>query len=215
MRDGGRRVTDTDPGTRSVIAVRTRAGAVARHADPVRIAVIVNGPPGSGKSTLAADLAVSLGLPLLAKDAIKETLLDVVGYVDRAESRQLGAAAGEVGWTVLAGCPHGAVIDTWLAPDSRDVASAGLARARVGAAVEVWCDCSPALTRQRYESRTRHPGHFDGALLDDLDGVIGAAEPLAITPVVRVRTDVPVDIPDVVRRIREALPGEVGRAPTD
>ncbi len=65
---------------------------------------------------------------------------------------------------------------------------------------------------------TRHPGHFDAALLDDLDDlddVIATAEPLAITPVVRVRTDVEVDIVDVVRRIRESLPGEVGRAPTD
>ena len=180
--------------------------------------MIVNGPPGSGKSTMAADLASSLGLPLLAKDAIKETLLDVVGYADRAESRRLGAAAGEIGWTVLATCPDGAVIDTWLAPSTRDIASLGLARARVDGAVEVWCECPPDLTRQRYASRTRHPGHFDAALLDDLDDlddVIATAEPLAITPVVRVRTDVEVDIVDVVRRIRESLPGEVGRAPTD
>ncbi len=191
------------------------AAGDATTSPAVRIAVIVNGPPGSGKSTLAADLARSLGLPLLAKDAIKETLLDVVGYADRAGSRRLGAAAGEIGWTVLATCPHGGVIDTWLAPTARDVASVGLARARVNAAVEVWCECPADLTRQRYASRTRHPGHFDAELLDDLDDVIAAAEPLAITPVVRVRTDIKVDIADVVRRIREALPGEVGRAPTD
>lgn len=35
--------------------------------------VLVAGRPGSGKSTLAAALAAELGLPLLAKDEIKET----------------------------------------------------------------------------------------------------------------------------------------------
>jgi predicted kinase len=34
--------------------------------------VLVAGWPGSGKSTLAAALAAELGLPLLAKDEIKE-----------------------------------------------------------------------------------------------------------------------------------------------
>jgi predicted kinase len=38
--------------------------------------VIVSGPPGAGKSTLAIPLARRLGLPLLRKDHIKETLHD-------------------------------------------------------------------------------------------------------------------------------------------
>ena len=41
--------------------------------------VIVSGPPGSGKSTLARDLALRLGLPLFAKDTIKESLMDTLG----------------------------------------------------------------------------------------------------------------------------------------
>ena len=49
----------------------------------MRVAVIVNGPPGSGKSTLAGPLAEALSLPLLAKDAVKETLLDQLGFADR------------------------------------------------------------------------------------------------------------------------------------
>ena len=39
-----------------------------------RWVVIVNGPPGSGKSTLAGPLARELGVPLIAKDAVKETI---------------------------------------------------------------------------------------------------------------------------------------------
>jgi predicted kinase len=38
--------------------------------------VIVSGPPGAGKSSLAIPLAQRLGLPLLRKDHIKETLHD-------------------------------------------------------------------------------------------------------------------------------------------
>jgi predicted kinase len=38
--------------------------------------VVVAGWPGSGKSTLAAALAAEMRLPLLAKDEIKEALMD-------------------------------------------------------------------------------------------------------------------------------------------
>ena len=38
--------------------------------------VVVTGPPGSGKSTLAPSLADELDLPLLAKDTVKQALLD-------------------------------------------------------------------------------------------------------------------------------------------
>jgi predicted kinase len=177
------------------------------HDARVRIAVIVNGPPGSGKSTLAGPLADALALPLLAKDAVKETLLDQVGYVDRAESRRIGAASGEVLWTVLGGCPHGAVLESWLAPHTRDVVRAGLARAVVDRMVEVWCRCPPGEARRRYAARLHHPGHFDAALLPDLDAVLATAEPLALGPVVEVPTDRPVDIDRVVHQVLAHLSG--------
>lgn len=55
--------------------------------------VIVTGLPAAGKSTLAARLAVALGLPLLAKDAVKEALFDVLGTGDAAWSRRLSDAS--------------------------------------------------------------------------------------------------------------------------
>ena len=73
----------------------------------VRTAIIVNGPPGSGKTTLAVPLAAALSLPPLAKDSVKETLLDNLSFANREDSRRRGAAAGEVLWTLLAGCPRG------------------------------------------------------------------------------------------------------------
>ena len=56
--------------------------------------MLVAGPPGSGKSSLAAPLAKELGLPLLAKDEIKDALMGVPGPPATVEeSRLLGRAA--------------------------------------------------------------------------------------------------------------------------
>jgi hypothetical protein len=51
--------------------------------------VLVAEPPGSGKSTLARPLASELGLPLLAKDDVKEALMGEMGVPgDVCESRR-------------------------------------------------------------------------------------------------------------------------------
>lgn len=58
--------------------------------------VIVSGAPGAGKSTLAAPLAIALGLPLLAKDTIKEAVRDALGDLDAdplVSSRRLGGTS--------------------------------------------------------------------------------------------------------------------------
>jgi predicted kinase len=55
--------------------------------------IVVTGLPGAGKSTLARELARHYGLPLAAKDLIKEPLLDVLGAADAAQSRRLSDAS--------------------------------------------------------------------------------------------------------------------------
>jgi 2-phosphoglycerate kinase len=66
------------------------------------LVVLVGGPPASGKTTLAGRLASELGLPLIAKDGLKETLLDAVeGDVDLRRSQTLGRAAFALVWHVL------------------------------------------------------------------------------------------------------------------
>jgi predicted kinase len=55
--------------------------------------IVVTGLPGAGKSTLARELAHRYRLPLIAKDFIKESLLDVLGAADAAQSRKLSDAS--------------------------------------------------------------------------------------------------------------------------
>jgi predicted kinase len=55
--------------------------------------IIVTGLPASGKTTLARSLAERYGVPLIAKDLIKEPLLDVLGAPDAAASRRLSDAS--------------------------------------------------------------------------------------------------------------------------
>ena len=171
----------------------------------VRWAVIVNGPPGSGKTTTARALAAELRLPLLSKDAVKETLLEELGYESREQSRTIGAASGEVLWTLLGDCPVPAIVESWLAPHTRDIVRAGLARARVGKVVEVWCSCPIDETRRRYAERVRHPGHFDAALLPELDAVLELAEPLGLGAVLRVETERPIDVAMLARSVLAAV----------
>jgi predicted kinase len=49
--------------------------------------VVVSGPPASGKTTLARTLRPALGLPVMAKDTIKEALMTVLPVPDVPASR--------------------------------------------------------------------------------------------------------------------------------
>lgn len=135
---------------------------------PAKTVVLVTGIPGAGKTTVSRALSKALALPLLSKDAIKESLFDVLGVRDREWSLQLGAAANRVLWALLSCCPAGAIVDMWLDP-IRDVglSQQGLAQADVHTAFEIICDCPAELAVERYASRIRHAGHLppDGATL--------------------------------------------------
>jgi predicted kinase len=123
--------------------------------------VLVAGWPGSGKSTLAAALAPRLGLPLLAKDEIKEALMGALGQPRTvADSQRLGRAAVLAMLQVARRCP-GAVLDsTWF-----DYALPA-ARALPGRLVEVHCTLPRDVAKARYQARRRHAGHLDAERSD-------------------------------------------------
>ena len=134
--------------------------------------VLVGGAPGSGKTTLAVELASRLRLPLIAKDDIKEALGDVVGAVDLAGSRRLGAATYSVMRVVAARA---------LAAGASLVLEANFHRERSMSwlleliqrsdARFVLCRTAPEVVRARFTARMsaggRHRVHLDAEILED------------------------------------------------
>jgi cytidylate kinase len=160
--------------------------------------VLVAGPPGSGKTTLARPLAATLGLPLIAKDAIKETLMQTLGTPTTVEqSRVFGRAAVETMFTVAETAP-GAVLESNFAPYTTP-----LVKSLPGTIIEVCCRCPRELALARYRKRVvhRHAGHLDN-LRDEAE--LWNEElltPLAIGPLVEVDTTTPVDIDALAQEI--------------
>jgi predicted kinase len=160
--------------------------------------VLVAGWPGSGKSTLAAALAPRLGLPLLAKDEIKEALMAALGPPRTvAASQRLGRAAVLAMLQVARRCP-GAVLDsTWF-----DYALPA-ARALPGRLIEVHCTLPRNVAKTRYQARARrrHAGHLDDIRTDgELWG--DPPQPLGLGPVIQVDTSGEIDIDHLITTLQ-------------
>ncbi|MFD2080319.1 glucokinase [Actinopolymorpha cephalotaxi] len=181
-----------------------------------RAAILVNGLPASGKSTLAPRLARALGLPLFAKDVIKETHADVLGVhppddrPQRAWNATLGRAASETMWALLADAPLGAVLESSWRADVRPLVQAGLARARVTRAIEIWCDVPAGVSYDRDRARWADRHRIHGARISEPEwaAMVADGRPLAIGPVLRVDTTGPVDVGALAAWCRT----ELGRA---
>lgn len=166
--------------------------------------VVVSGPPASGKSTLAPVLARQLGLPLIAKDTIKDALMSVTPVPDVEASRQLGRGAVAAMLAVAAESPIGAVIESNF---YRSVAIDSLRRLP-GGLVEIFCRCNLEVAHSRYRERagTRHAGHFDAVRTAEELWNDEVAEPVAGGwPLMEVETNAPVDVAVVLAFVRDSL----------
>ncbi|MGC1732092.1 MAG: AAA family ATPase [Pseudonocardiaceae bacterium] len=170
--------------------------------------VLVSGAPGAGKTTLAVPLAAALGLPLLSKDQIKETLFDALDYPagDLAASRRAGAAAMQVLWTLAETFPS-VVLEANFRPHS------DYERSRIdllhGRLVEVHCACPPAVAAQRYATRaasaTHHRAHVLSRLSDDM--LAEFDQPLGVGQLIRVDTTESVDMATLTATIQAVFSG--------
>lgn len=169
---------------------------------PAPTYVVVSGPPGSGKTTLAGALAGELGLPLLAKDTIKQALMSVLDVPDVEVSRRVGRASVAALLAVAADSGRGVLESAW----HRSRAVLDLL-ALPGPVVEVHCRCSREVASQRYRARSgsRAAGHFDDLRLPGELWNDDVAQPVAGGwPVVEVDTEAPVDVAAVADLVRAA-----------
>ena len=166
--------------------------------------VVVSGAPGAGKSTLAGPLAARLGLSLIAKDDIKETLFDHIpeGPDRAAWSKVLGGASMELLWK-LAGLAPAAVLEANFRPHSEY--ERGKLAALAAPLVEVYCRCPPELAAHRFAARHghRHPTHVSSEV--SLEYLAEFDRPFALGPVIEVDTSGPVDIDALADAIRADL----------
>ena len=179
---------------------------------PASSILIVSGAPASGKSTLAGALAEVFGYPLLSKDTLKESLFDSLGtHLSKnagsaAElSRLLSRAAMDLLWAIAPCCPQ-VILEANFRPKSHHERERFAALE--GRKLEVYCHCSPEEAARRFRERAttarHHPAHsmktLSAELLEEFD------RPVALSPVIDVDTESPVNPLDVIERIRAHWP---------
>ena len=135
--------------------------------------VVVTGAPGSGKTTVARALAAELGLPLVAKDDVKEALFDALGTGDREWSRRLGRATYDVLFVVARRLLEAGASCVLESNFSNPEPLRALPPARV---VQVLCAAPHDVVLDRYAARARHPGHLDAEIVEELRERLAADE---------------------------------------
>jgi predicted kinase len=186
------------------------AGSAERYA--IRSIIMVSGAPACGKSTLASALAQVLGFPLLTKDTIKESLFDSLGshlsgnVGSAAElSSLLSRAAMELLWSLAPYCPE-VILEANFRPKSPRERERFAALE--GRKLEVYCHCTLEEAARRFRERATRAGHhaahsmktLSAELMEEFD------RPVALSPVIDVDTERPVNPLDVVERIRAHWP---------
>jgi predicted kinase len=138
--------------------------------------VVVTGPPGAGKTTIAAALRERLGLPLIAKDTLKELLGGALGIEDRAGSQQLGGIVFElISVFVKELLEHGVSVIAEGNFTERSTLFSGLPPAEI---VQVYVTASPDTLRERMLVRDthRHPVHYDREAADEVSARAAGGE---------------------------------------
>jgi predicted kinase len=137
--------------------------------------VNVTGPPGAGKTTIAAALRERLGLPLIAKDTLKEMLGGALGIEERAPSQRLGGIVFElIALVVKELLEQGVSVIAEGNFTERSTLFSALPPAEI---VQVHVTAEPETLRTRLRERdTRHPVHYDREAADEVSARAAGGE---------------------------------------
>ena len=151
---------------------------MAEGGNALPLVLIVCGAPGTGKTTLARKLAPALALPLIARDDLKESLFETLGWSTVAWSERLGRATYELVYLLIerlleARCSL--LVETPFDPDWANPRFQALQARHPFQPAQVILSARADLLRQRYARRVdngeRHPGHVDHLRMDQFDTV--------------------------------------------
>jgi predicted kinase len=174
--------------------------------------LLVSGAPASGKSTVAQALAEMLGFALLSKDTVKESLFDSLGELAEKQldspaelSRLLSRTAIDLLWALAPHCPE-IILEANFRPRSEQ--ERAHFAALDGRKLEVYCHCSPEEAARRFRERAAskrdHPAHSMKSI--SMEALAEYDRPFGLCPVIDVETERPVDVAEVVTRIRRHWP---------
>ncbi|HLI51253.1 MAG TPA: AAA family ATPase [Thermomicrobiaceae bacterium] len=183
------------------------------------ILILVTGAPASGKTTIAARLAADLGLPLFAKDDIKELLAESLAVSDFEWSSLTGRASFFLlDWLTTRLLNAGSSLILEANFDRRFLNEWSFPRAALktrASIVEIFCRAEPEVLlgryKERFESGSRHPihhdrEHFEGPLPHEITGD-KFAEPLGLGTAITVDTTSfdRVDYSGILARVRSTI----------
>lgn len=130
--------------------------------------VLVTGPPAAGKTSIAEALRDRVGLPLIAKDTLKETLGSELAVTERSESARLGAAVFQLLAAVVHELLRAGV--SVIVEGNFNASSALFVQLPPAQIVHVHVTAEPQVLRSRLLERgpDRHPVHWDGEAADEI-----------------------------------------------
>ncbi|HEY8590676.1 MAG TPA: ATP-binding protein [Naasia sp.] len=186
--------------------------------------VVVLGRPASGKTTISAAIAQRWSLPIVSKDALKETLFDTLGVGDRAWSARLGRAAFALLDRVIelqlqSGRPF--LVDAAYNAAHENEKFQAWQRQFGFTAVQVHCTSPRDVMIERFTRRasdgSRHAGHADQQSVDEFEATLsdGRQEVLDIEgTVLRHHSDVAGGDQRLLRALDAVLTPLSGRDPS-
>ena len=147
--------------------------------------IVITGPPCSGKTSIGQRISSDLGLPIIGKDDIKETLFDALGWKDRAWSRKLSGASYELIYMLLdklLAAGGSCIVDSNFKNDIDSERLQAVCQKHNAVPLQIWCKADGQVLlnrfRERWKEGRRHPGHVDDASEDELkDGLLRGEDP--------------------------------------